>query len=83
MPPKAQRGLFHRLQRLRARARRLKSELTFLLGVVAENQDARTARELRAQLRDAKASLNDFEDLLEPQSNHIDQPLGAAAAATS
>jgi len=83
MPPKSPRGVFHRLQRLRARSRRLKSELTFLLGVVAQNQDARTARELKAQLRDARASLSDVEDLLELQASHVDMPLGIVPAATT
>lgn len=81
MPPKSPRGLFHRLARLRARARRMRSEVVFLLGVVANNSDKTTAHGLKAQLRDARAALADVEEMLEPQVNHIDQPLAAPAAA--
>jgi uncharacterized protein involved in exopolysaccharide biosynthesis len=83
MPPKAPRGLFHRLQRLRARVRRLKSEVIHLLGVVAQNVHAPTARDLKAQLREARDQLNDVLELLEPASSHVDQALKPAPAEAS
>jgi archaellum component FlaC len=79
MPKKRAQGLFSRLGRLRSRIRRLKAEVTYLAQVAGKSADAHTARELKLQLRDARDQLRDVEDLLEPSSSHIDQPIGAAA----
>jgi hypothetical protein len=79
MPKKRVLGLFSRLGRLKSRVRRLKAEVSFLAQVAGNSSDARTARELKLQLRDARDQLRDVEDLLEPMSSHVDQPIGAAA----
>ncbi len=83
MPRKNPPSLFQRLTRLRARLRRLRAELSYLAQIAGKSSDPHTARDLKIQLRDARDQLRDAEDLLEPQSNHVDLPLGAAAVAAA
>jgi hypothetical protein len=80
--PKKPTGLFHRLTRLRGRVRRMKAEVAFLARIAGNSGDVSTARDLKLQLRDARDQLSDVLELLEPMSNHVDQPFGAAAASS-
>lgn len=78
--PKRSQGIFSRLARLRGRVKRIKNEVSRLAAVS-------TSKDLKLQLRTARDSLAEADEMMTPELHHEDQPLrapvseGAPAAA--
>lgn len=74
MPKKNTAGIFHRLQRLRSRARHFKLEIARISAAVAERNGTPAASDLKLQLRQARDTVIELEQYLTPMPHHVDVP---------
>jgi hypothetical protein len=80
MPKKNTAGIFHRLARLRARARHFKIEIARITAAVAERNGTASASDLKLQLRQARDTVVELEQFLTPMAHHVDVPFSSAPA---